>query len=107
MADDVNALVDKLKGILDSGGAEKLSELFGAKSESEPKPSAGGFDMESVMKIKKAYDRINSRPDPRVSLLNSLRPYMNTARASQLDGIVRLLSLTKFSDLFKEMKGDL
>lgn len=101
MADDI---ADKLKAFLDEGGADKISELLGTKKNHE-KPSDGGFDVESIMKIKSAYDRVNSKPDPRVSLLNSLRPYMNETRAAQLDGIVRLLSLTKVSDLFKEIKG--
>lgn len=107
MADDMNVLADRLKGILDGGGAEKLSELLGGAKTPEKQPQTSGFDIDSIMKIKNAYDKINSKPDPRVSLLSSLRPYMSPGRASQLDGIVRLLSLTKISDLFREMKGGL
>lgn len=108
MAEDVNSLVDTLKGLLDNGGAEKLSELFSSKeNEGAVKPSSGGFDLENIMKIKNAYDKINSGPDPRVSLLNSLRPYLNDVRAARLDSIVKLLNLTKISDLLKEMKGGL
>lgn len=105
MAEDMNVLADRLKSLLDGGGAEKLSELLGAAKTPEKQPQTSGFDIESVMKIKNAYDKINAKPDPRVSLLSSLRPYMSPGRASQLDGIVRLLNLTKISDLVKEMKG--
>ena len=81
--------------------------LGGAAKAPEKQPQTSGFDIDSIMKIKNAYDKINSKPDPRVSLLTSLRPYMSPGRATQLDGIVRLLSLTRVSDLFKEMKGGL
>ncbi len=108
MAEDMNALADRLKSLLDGGGAEKLSELLGGAAKApEKQPQTSGFDIDSIMKIKNAYDKINSKPDPRVSLLTSLRPYMSPGRATQLDGIVRLLSLTRVSDLFKEMKGGL
>ncbi len=83
--------------------AEKLKELLG----NTPTESAGsdGFDMASVMKIKSAYDKINSRPDPRVALLNSLRPFMNENRSGTIDSVVKILNLTKISQVVKELEG--
>ena len=119
MADDVNELVDKLKGLLDGGGAdglkgllggggggiENLMGLLGGGGPKKSESSNGGLDVDTIMKFKTAYDKVNSRPDPRVSLLSSLRPYMNTRRAGELDTVVRLLSLTKITDVVKMFKG--
>ncbi|MBE7043664.1 MAG: hypothetical protein E7399_09300 [Ruminococcaceae bacterium] len=81
--------------------AEKLKQAlgsFGAAPEQQEQTE------DATQKIKQVYEQINSGPDPRVSLLKALKPYMNHTRSAQVDTAVRLLGLTKMSGLFKELQ---
>ncbi len=105
MAEDFGAIADKLKGLLEGGGSDKLLDLLGGGEPKRSESKSSGLDVDTIMRFKNAYDSVSSRPDPRVSLLTSLKPYMNGRRASELDRVVNLLSLTKISDVVKTFKG--
>ena len=104
MSDDIGALADKLKSMLDNGGADGLLDLIG-NGKPEVKKS-GSMDIDTIMKFKKAYDSVSSRPDPRSSLLASLKPYMNSRRTAELDRVMGLLNLTKITDIVKAFKEE-
>ncbi len=83
--------------------AEKLKQALGTFAGS-PVPEKREEQEDATQKIKQVYEQINSGPDPRVSLLKALKPYMNHTRSAQLDTAVRLLGLTKMSGLLKELQ---
>ena len=101
MSEDISAITDKLKEILGSSDIGSLIGIAEPRQEShENQP-----DIEMILKLKKAYDRINSKPDPRATLLASLKPYMNERRSAELDRISGLLNLTKITDIINALKG--
>ncbi len=133
MAEDISNIIGKLQQTLsEAGGAEKLQEMLGAMMNNTnqggtgnsqqppdlddgytppaPTPTVppnnnalGDLNPESIMKIKRIYDKMNRNDDPRVHLLAALKPYMNPRRASHVDNAVRILSLTKLGDIMKDL----
>ena len=68
-----------------------------------PNNALGDLNPESIMKIKRIYDKMNRNDDPRVHLLAALKPYMSPRRASHVDNAVQILSLTKLGDIMKDL----
>lgn len=96
--------MDTLKNILGDGAEDKIKNVMSSLS------SGGGGDAEidsgaDLAEIAQIRDMINhlgnSRNDPRSNLLMSLRPYMRSSRQHTIDSAVKLLNLTKLSQLFK------
>ena len=85
MSEDFGALAEKLKTLLDNGGADGLMGLLNKNENKDSSP-----DMETFFRLKQAFDKVNSSPDPRISLLSSLKPYMNGRRSMELDRISNL-----------------
>lgn len=50
----------------------------------------------------KAMDRIKSNNDPRVNLLQAIKPFMNTRRQKKIGNCIRLLQLTGISNLLND-----
>ncbi len=50
----------------------------------------------------KAMDRINSANDPRVNLLQAIKPFMNTRRQKKIGNCIQLLQLTSISKLLND-----
>lgn len=65
-------------------------------------------DIETIMKIKKIMDNINSSSnDPDTKLLLSLKPYLRDEKKSKVDNYIKLLSIGKVMSNFKDFGGDL
>lgn len=59
--------------------------------------------METMMKIKKVYDRINDTNDPGVNLLMALKPFLNEKRKAKLDNAVKLVGFSKIPSIIREL----
>lgn len=57
--------------------------------------------LEYISRIKGIIDEMGHSNDKRSNLLLSLKPYMRSNRAKSIDNAVRILNLSKFSQLFK------
>ena len=54
------------------------------------------FDFETIMKMKKIMDQLNtSQNSPETRLLLSLKPYLNSNRKQKLDQYIQFLNITK------------
>lgn len=63
------------------------------------------FDMETIMKMKTVFEKLNSKKnDPRSNLLNSLKPYLRESRQGKVDEYMNLLKLTNLTDLLNNKK---
>ncbi len=94
-------LMGQLQQLLqDPDTVDKLKSVLGGLSQ----PNEAEFPEEDTVRLQKAISGINSMPDPRVSLLKALKPYMNQSRSAQLDTAVKLLGLTKMSGLLREFQ---
>lgn len=129
MGDDLDK---KIKQITDILGQENLPEnlmgLLGMISSSPAKESprssaesgahddfrqigeesqGGKGEMEDpaliMRKLKKVMDRANTKNDPRINLLNAIRPFMRTSRQKNLSNCIKILtvsSMTRYLDEF-------
>jgi hypothetical protein len=69
----------------------------------EERPVKNEFEenLEMIRKIRNIMDRINPRDDPRINLLNAVKPFLNSQRQKKLGNCVKLLqmhNLTKYLD---------
>ena len=64
------------------------------------------LDMNMVMKISSAMNKMNNKNDPRANLLQSLKPYLRDSKKEKLDQYVNLLNVTKIADILKEDKKE-
>ena len=96
-SDDVSRLIsnlvqnpDALKGLMGSLGA-------GGSAPGDAPPAQGSPDA-SMQSIMSALSRTDDR---RITLLNALRPYLSPQRAGGIDRAIRILQLTKLSEMMR------
>lgn len=63
------------------------------------------IDMNMVMKMKSAMEKMNHASDPRSNLLQSLKPYLREEKKSKLDQYSNLLNMTTLIELFNLNNG--
>lgn len=125
MADDISGAIDKIKemlnsesgkdtvssilGMLNSGGqgAEKKEAPKAQQQEQEksnnPPSLFDSIDLDTVMKVTKAYQELNSKEDERVHLLLALKPYLSSKRVEKLDTAIKMVNLAKLGPIVKEL----
>lgn len=61
------------------------------------------IDIETMLKIKKAMDKINNNQNnPRTNLLLSLKPYLKPSRKDKVDQYIKLLNMENMLEIFKQ-----
>ncbi len=73
--------------------------------------SSSGFDfskidMDTILKMKSAMEKMNDKNDPRSNLLYSLKPYLRQSKQEKLDQYVNLLNFSKIADILKNDKKE-
>lgn len=122
MSDDLSKKIKQITDLLSQENMpENLKGLLsllagpGGKEETQTKPvdppaltennqnkSEVDDNVEMMRKIKKVMDRLNTNNDPRINLLNAIKPYLNTRRQKKLDSCIRLLQVTSLAKLMEE-----
>lgn len=93
--------MDTLKNLLGDDAEDKIKNVMSSFS-SDGSGGGGGGDSMEVAQIREMINQLgSSRSDPRSNLLMSLKPYMRESRRRSIDSAVRLLNLTKLSQLFR------
>ena len=60
------------------------------------------IDINTIMKMSSAINKMgNSKNDPRVNLLNSLKPYLRDGKKNKLDNYMNLLNVSKIAEIMK------
>lgn len=113
---DSNNIADKLKAMLDDPATlNTLSAILGSMQQSpspvseesvpseEPETTLNQTvpQAEAISRIKQALEQTNVANDPRITLLNSLRPYMRKSRLTKMDQAIRIIQISKMATLFK------
>lgn len=122
-----NDMMDMLKGILGNDAEEKIKTVMsslGVNENNQPQtpsntdtevgsqiattqpttsmPAINTDAIAGMMKIKNMFDEMtNGKNDTRSNLLMSLKPYMRSSRQKSIDNAVRIIGLTKLTDLFR------
>lgn len=64
-----------------------------------------GFNLNNpamMSKISRVFEVMNTKDDSRVNLLMSLRPFLGQSRSSRLDHAVKMLQISKISNMMKK-----
>ena len=123
MSDDLNK---KIKQITDILGQENLPDnvkglltlLAGDNNQNEkevpkePHPEPINSEnnstnemqenIEMLSRAKKIFDKINTKDDPRINLLRSMKPFLNSNRQKKLANCIKLLQMYNLSKLMDE-----
>lgn len=99
----IQAAIGALNTITDNRNDEKTEteEVLPASTQPKPLPVSAGDSLGQIMKIKSLANDLSQPNDARSQLLMSLKPYMRSSRQKGIDDAIRLLNITKFSQLFK------
>ena len=98
MINDGN-IPDEVKNIVNN-----LNSNNEAKNNSSSNTS--NIDINTILKMKSIFDKINSTEDPRANLLRSLKPYLKENRKSKIDQYIQLFNMSKALEVFKFDGGD-
>lgn len=94
--DDIKNLINNLKSSSDSENTSK-----------ETYDNNSGIDINTILKMKKVMDSMNSnKDDPRSNLLLSLKPYLKESRRKKVDQYIKLFGLGKAFEIMNSLGGD-
>lgn len=115
-------IVKKITGVLnkepssDSSSdefSEKLKNVisnlnFNSSSDSNDSKNTSDFDVNTIFKLKSAFDKINSKDDPRNNLLTALKPYLRKEKKEKLDQYMKFMNVAKIMNIYNstEKSGD-
>ena len=105
---DNDALMDKIKTLLDNPEASKLlSGMLESSGNTEITPDESApknpQNTEALSRIQNALGEISGGNDPRINLLSALKPYMNSTRGEYVDRAIKIMKLTKMTSVFKDL----
>ena len=61
--------------------------------------------MEMLLKMKKIFEQMNKKDDPRSQLLLALKPYMKESRKNKIEQYIQLFNMSQIMDIFNKTSG--
>ena len=91
-----------------SNNSQKSENTYNSEqsSTSNSNLNFNNIDMNTILKMKSAMEKMNNKNDPRSNLLYSLKPYLRQNKQEKLDQYVNLLNFSKIADILKNDKKD-
>lgn len=90
---------DEVKNIVNSLKSDNSSSVNNSNS-------SPNIDIDTILKMKSIFEKMNSTEDPRANLLRSLKPYLKDSRKSKVDQYIQLFNMTKVMDILKPNGGE-
>ena len=104
---NLNDIIGKFNNILKEKNIN-LGEILGDDKEQDS-PLNFDFDLETILKLKNIYQKINDNNTPRNRLLYALKPFLRESRKQKLDEYIRIANLlgvlTLLNDINPNGKG--
>ena len=105
MINDGN-IPDDIKNIINNLKSDNVSSANNSNVSSDSTSSTPNIDIETILKMKSIFEKMNSTDDPRANLLRSLKPYLKESRKSKVDQYIQLFNMSKVMDIFKPNGGE-
>lgn len=105
MINDGN-IPDDIKNIINNIKSNDNSSTNSSDNSSNSNSSIPNIDIETILKMKSIFEKMNSTEDPRANLLRSLKPYLKESRKSKIDQYIQLFNMSKVMDIFKSNGGE-
>ena len=97
-------MINNLMNMLGNSNGENKDNYDNSENNSSRAP--GGIDIETLLKIKTIMDKMNTHDDPRSTLLQSLKPYLNENRKNKIDQYIKLMNMSKIIEILPFLGGD-
>lgn len=97
-------MINNLMNMLGNSNGENKDNYD--NSENNSSRALGGIDIETLLKIKTIMDKMNTHDDPRSTLLQSLKPYLNENRKNKIDQYIKLMNMSKIIEILPFLGGD-
>lgn len=97
---------DDIKNIISNLSSNNSSNTASNTSSNNDNLNSSNIDIETILKMKSIFEKVNSTEDPRANLLRSLKPYLKDSRKSKIDQYIQLFNMTKVMDILKPNGGD-
>ena len=102
-SDDIKKIFNNFKDSSDNANTTDNS----SNSKDESISDNPEIDINSILKLKKIMDSMNSKKDdPRSRLLLSLKPYLKESRRKKVDQYIQLFGLGKAFEIMNSLGGD-
>lgn len=88
-----------------------MAQMLGAKNnndethEKSDNNSTPNIDIDTILKFRNVFEKMNSKDDPRSKLLLALKPYLKESRKEKLDQYIQLFNISKVIDIFGLASG--
>ena len=87
---NLNEIIGKFNNILKEKNID-LGKVLDSSEKSEPLNF--DFDLDTILKFKSIYQKINDNNNPRNRLLYSLKPFLRDSRKKKLDEYIKIANL--------------
>lgn len=97
---------DDVKNIINNLRSDDSSSTSNSDTSSSSNSSVPNIDIDTILKMKSIFEKMNSTEDPRANLLRSLKPYLKESRKSKVDQYIQLFNMSKVMDIFRPNGGE-
>ncbi len=129
MNEDMSEIINKINSMMNSNTAAsgnssispeaitKMLDMFKANSLDNTKTNSNTYsssdnpnsnssiDIETILKFKTLFEKINSKDDPRSNLLLALKPYLKDSRKQKIEQYIQFFNISKILDEFGHTSG--
>lgn len=104
MNEDLSNIFEKLNINKDSISPDMINNIMGMLNNNNSSNSTNSdIDIDTILKMKSIFEKMNNSNDPRSNLLQSLRPYLKESRQIKLDQYVQM---SKILQILPLINGD-
>ena len=133
MNEDMSEIIDKLSAMVNqnsnnaqnsnektvSGNSSispetisKMVEMLKSKTNGDNKENTdkahnttSNIDIDTILKFKTIFEKMNSKDDPRSNLLLALKPYLKESRKQKIEQYIQFFNVSKILDEFGPIAG--
>ncbi|ACL74742.1 hypothetical protein [Ruminiclostridium cellulolyticum] len=112
--DSNSGIPDNVKGLLNmfmsaNNSKDETSSDDNSSEKSNPPEETSRADTDDLAdmarKMKKAMNMLNTAKDPRVNLLNAVKPYLNDNRQKKLQKCMKIIKIGSLTKMLDESEG--
>lgn len=100
---DMENVVNKFNDILKEKNID-LNKILGDEEKSNPLDF--DFDLDTIIKFKNIFSKLNNNNSERNTLLHSLRPFLHEERKKKLDTYIQIANLLSILELLGKENGN-
>lgn len=98
-------MISGMLEMLNNKTSDENENSYRDTSDSSSNSSIPNIDFDTILKFKSAFDKMNSKDDPRSKLLLALKPYLKETRQEKVEQYIQLFNMSKIIDVFGHNSG--